>query len=158
MSKITYADKISLVTSPLPDENKVTDNDMNEIKSVVNTNADTLDLVAETGSNTNGTYIKFPSGVMICTKKVSLTGINIDTTIGNLYRSVNITLGNFAQIFASTPVCTITISSNPAIWGWIGEHTSLSASSPGAIQIHAPTSVTNKSCTIEIIAIGTYSV
>lgn len=158
MSKITYADKISLVTSPLPDENKVTDSDMNEIKSVVNTNADTLDLVAETGSNTNGTYIKFPSGVMICTKRLTVTGININIEVGSLFRSQNITLGNFAQSFASTPVCMITISSTPAIWGYVGEHTSLSASSPGAIQIHAPTSVTNKSCDIEIIAIGTYSV
>ena len=36
--KITYNDKTSLVISPLPDENKVTDNDMNEIKQVVNHN------------------------------------------------------------------------------------------------------------------------
>lgn len=38
--KITYADKESLVTSSLPEENKVTDTDMNEIKSVVNSNDD----------------------------------------------------------------------------------------------------------------------
>lgn len=38
--KITYADKESLVTSPLPEENKVTDTDMNEIKNVVNSNDD----------------------------------------------------------------------------------------------------------------------
>lgn len=38
--KITYTDKESLVTSPLPEENKVTDDDMNEIKSVVNSNDD----------------------------------------------------------------------------------------------------------------------
>ena len=36
--KITYNDKTSLVTSPLPNENKVTDDDMNEIKQVVNHN------------------------------------------------------------------------------------------------------------------------
>lgn len=38
--KITYTDKESLVTSPLPEENKVTDTDMNEIKNVVNSNDD----------------------------------------------------------------------------------------------------------------------
>lgn len=38
--KITYADKESLVTSSLPEENKVTDTDMNEIKNVVNSNYD----------------------------------------------------------------------------------------------------------------------
>lgn len=40
--KITYNDKTSLVTSPLPNENKVTDDDMNEIKQVVNHNASEL--------------------------------------------------------------------------------------------------------------------
>ena len=42
MNKITYTNKISLVTSPLPNENKVTDTDMNEIKSVVNANAEAM--------------------------------------------------------------------------------------------------------------------
>lgn len=36
--KITYNDKTSLITRPLPNENKVTDGDMNEIKRVVNHN------------------------------------------------------------------------------------------------------------------------
>lgn len=40
--KITYTDKESLVTSSLPEENKVTDTDMNEIKNVVNSNDDEI--------------------------------------------------------------------------------------------------------------------
>lgn len=58
--KITYADKESLVTSPLPNENKVTDDDMNEIKNVVNSNADDFENATEviTGTGTvNSTYI-----------------------------------------------------------------------------------------------------
>ena len=42
--KITWADKESLVTDPtIAEKNKVTDDNMNEIKSVTNTNADQLD-------------------------------------------------------------------------------------------------------------------
>lgn len=41
-SKITYDDKVSLSTSPLPRANKCTDDDLNEIKQVVNDNADEL--------------------------------------------------------------------------------------------------------------------
>ena len=42
--KITYVNKESLVTDPtIAEKNKVTDNNMNEIKSAVNTNADQLD-------------------------------------------------------------------------------------------------------------------
>jgi hypothetical protein len=42
-SKITYDDKVSLTTSALPRANKCTDDDLNEIKQVVNDNADELD-------------------------------------------------------------------------------------------------------------------
>ena len=49
--KITYTDKESLVTSPLPSENKVTDSDMNEIKNVVNSNDD--DIIALQNKTTN---------------------------------------------------------------------------------------------------------
>ena len=41
-SKITYDNKISLTTSALPRANKCTDDDLNEIKQVVNDNADEL--------------------------------------------------------------------------------------------------------------------
>ena len=41
--KITYDDKTSLATSALPRANKCTDSDLNEIKQVVNSNADELD-------------------------------------------------------------------------------------------------------------------
>lgn len=40
--KIEYDDKTSLTTSPLPRANKCTAEDLNEIKEVVNTNADGL--------------------------------------------------------------------------------------------------------------------
>lgn len=41
ISKIEYQNKEAIVDDPsIPDKNKVTDNDMNEIKAVVNNNAD----------------------------------------------------------------------------------------------------------------------
>lgn len=42
MSKITYADKSDISTSAVPATNKVVANDMNEIKTVVNTNDTSL--------------------------------------------------------------------------------------------------------------------
>ena len=42
-SQITYDDKVSLKTSPLPNTNKCTAEDLNEIKTVVNANAIELD-------------------------------------------------------------------------------------------------------------------
>lgn len=44
IQKITYENKISIMNDEeIPIKNKVTDNDLNEIKQVVNTNADELD-------------------------------------------------------------------------------------------------------------------
>lgn len=61
IKNITYTDKESLVTSQLPEVNKVTDSNMNEIKDVVNNNANELDkntLQVATGTGTvNNTYI-----------------------------------------------------------------------------------------------------
>lgn len=42
-SQITYDDKVSMKTSSLPEENKCTAGNLNEIKSVVNQNAGELD-------------------------------------------------------------------------------------------------------------------
>ena len=64
MAKITYEDKVKLQDEPdIPNKNKVTDNDMNEIKDVVNINADELDTAKENienleeGQGTNSTDI-----------------------------------------------------------------------------------------------------
>lgn len=43
MAKITYDNKSNISTSTAPVQNKVTDDDMNEIKSVVNSNYDILE-------------------------------------------------------------------------------------------------------------------
>ena len=40
--KVDYTDKVSLITSPLPEENKVTDLNMNQIKQAINYNDDSL--------------------------------------------------------------------------------------------------------------------
>lgn len=40
IKKITYNQKVSITTSLLPKENQVTSNDLNEIKDVINNNAD----------------------------------------------------------------------------------------------------------------------
>lgn len=75
MREITYDDKSSLSTSPLPRTNKATADDFNEIKEVVNANANTtivttantnLDDYKKTGVyyfNTNVTPSNIPAGV-----------------------------------------------------------------------------------------------
>lgn len=55
MSQITFANKVTLVNQPdVANENKVTASDMNEIKSVVNANAN-VTIPVELYNNTSGT-------------------------------------------------------------------------------------------------------
>lgn len=75
-SKITYDDKISLTTSALPRANKCTDDDLNEIKQVVNDNADELD---ENTANIEGLQ-----GTILFENEVGVnTNITLSETVAN---------------------------------------------------------------------------
>lgn len=122
MSKITYEDKVALnENSQIAEINKVTAGNMNEIKQVVNeqsTNIGTLNnlitpnkdnlvgainSVVESGSNTNGNYVKYADGTMICTKKI-VTQQQINVAFGGLYETSNtVNFGNYAMPFISVP-------------------------------------------------------
>ena len=62
MDKITYEDKVSTIVSPLPEINRITDGNMNEIKRVVNSNADALESTGKfsTAEQIVGTFLGKP--------------------------------------------------------------------------------------------------
>lgn len=64
--KITYDDKVSLASSPLPRANKCTDDDLNEIKHVVNANADLLNVIMPVGSILEYAGETAPTNWLIC--------------------------------------------------------------------------------------------
>lgn len=106
----------------------------------------------ETTTNTNGTAIKYPDGTMICTKTVTANNVDFSTGSGTLYRSDDISLGNFAVAFISAPVVNVYLTSTGSI-GFIGAHSSLSASSAGTVRL-LRTFSTAASFTLNITAIG----
>lgn len=114
MGKITYEDKQNLNTNEsILDINKVTDNDMNEIKQVVNENDNKVgelnnlnttdktsivnaineigtDYIIDSGSNANGYYEKYASGTLKQWGKVTVTD-ELKTAHGSTgwYRTAN---------------------------------------------------------------------
>lgn len=94
LTKITYATKTALNPQPsISAENKVTDADMNEIKTVVNNAIDQVDTNTTAISNSStystsetivGTWINGKPIYRICISKSANTGINVITTIANL--------------------------------------------------------------------------
>ena len=120
---ISYNDKSYLnQNADIPNVNKVTDNDMNEIKSVVNNNANEYStfmgllndyIVAEGGDISSNYYIKYNSGVMIQYGRVAVT-VSVNTAMGSVFRSANTIQHNLAENFYDTNYI-INLTANPAL-------------------------------------------
>ena len=78
---------------------------------------DGVEIIAS-GSNSNGEYIKYSDGTMICFKQVNINA-DITSSWGNIYDTGNqdIDLGNYAQPFiGDTPKVSITMASANGCW------------------------------------------
>lgn len=84
--KIQYKNKVAIDLDPsIPEVNKVTDGNMNEIKNVVNTNADTLDNAVETLENyTNGVDERLEN-VETAIDSINTEIQDINTNLDNVY-------------------------------------------------------------------------
>ena len=67
--------------------------------------------IIESGSNSNGNYIKYGDGTMICTKKVSFNN-TFTTAWGSMYTTDQISLGNWPVAFTEVPTVNASIMSN----------------------------------------------
>ena len=107
-----------------------------------------VDGVVESGSNTNGNYIKFSNGIMICTKQI--TG-SVTATIwaGNTYY-YDLTGGSWAATFTS--INNIQVSNlTKQFWCTISDSTN---SSVGTIRLIRPDGAANQQYNVQIYAIG----
>ena len=108
-------------------------------------------VIVESGSNDNGSWIKYSDGTMICYKSTGEIDMNITTSWGSLYEG-NISVGNFPAEFIETP----TISVTPFSSGMLIEQGGIDASktSWGNITGVRPNSVENVKARFHLMAIG----
>lgn len=142
-------DKIDFVNKGQP---AVNDTNLNLMQDNIE---NAISNVVEKGTNTNGTYIKFSDGTMICHKKISFSGVAVNIAAGSLYRSNDLTLGSFAETFESVPTVNATLVSGYA--GLMSNVNGATVSSGGAVQVFRPASSTNLSYEVDVVAYGTYS-
>lgn len=64
-------------------------------------------VIVDSGTNSNGSWIKYGNGIMICTKRVKFS-TTIENRWGNLFDSEKLSLGNFPQPFVSKPIMSAT--------------------------------------------------
>lgn len=103
------------------------------------------------GSNGNGDWWKFASGLMICTKRVTFNTTCTDEWY-SLYSTPNLSLGAMPATFASTPTITATVvGGNAAL---IENVKDSSKSSFGSTYFCRPDTVGSLTIVVDVIAIG----
>lgn len=178
MSKIGFTDKVALnENASIPDINKCKASDMNEIKRVVNENDDNvgnltnlvtpnknnivgaINSVVESGSNDNGSWIKFADGTMIC-RFTQIINVSVDAAWGSLYGK-KCSVHDYPQDFINIPEASITLVANydGNYGGWIGTNGGTDDIRPtnknvGDFVILRPTTTSNAYYKVQVIAIG----
>ena len=113
--------------------------------------------VAESGSNTNGKYIKFADGTLICWHNIVVTSIPTTTTTGSLYCSNSITpFPSFPVSFVGdNPILSLQGESDgdSNLW-WIVKSQNNSTTAVRGIRIYSATSITISNARLEYMAIG----
>ena len=65
----------------------------------------------ESGSNENGSWVKFPDGTMICTY-IDSNEYTTTEAIGQVFRNLDVPMWTFPQPFIETPVMTAMVRGN----------------------------------------------
>lgn len=112
-----------------------------------------IDNVVISGSNTNGNYIKYSDGTMICTKIATATiPQNSWSAWGNCYESGIHSFGDFAETFYATPVVSLTISGSAC---WLETLFDQSTTSVGKSRLVRPSIPgADLSIFVQVIAVG----
>lgn len=115
--------------------------------------------IEESGSNANGSYIKFSDGTMICKGKKKFIDVAITAVWGNFYTSGDniLVFDDFAQDFSEIPIVTVAPVSYDGSGGNFFVITNLSKSvskkNAGGFQVGRGTSGTH-TVILSYIAIG----
>lgn len=99
--------------------------------------------IVESGSNANGTYVKYSDGRMECYKTVAGTASITEKYYGYFYRTPDnklFNLGDYAMPFIERPICSITFRGGNT--QWIGGVYNQSGTHVGDLQILSVTSKT----------------
>ena len=111
--------------------------------------------IVESGSNANGTYVKYSDGRMECYKRVTQKNVRLTNSWYGLYTNENDTtvdLGNYAATFIEEPIVNITYMGGNGCW--LINNNYHSATSPGKVQLCTVSSRTIGTCILDVTAKG----
>ena len=113
-----------------------------------------INSVVESGSNSNGSWIKYADGTMIVNQSISYSNLSCNSPWGTLYTTGGLTIPNFPVSFIKLPTVTYSWIVNEYNC-WISTHDGQKKTVNHAcgVQLVRPTTGTI-SGTLDIIAIG----
>lgn len=105
-----------------------------------------------TGSNANGTWIRFPDGTQICTKIITIS-MKIETAEGSMYYGTRTSLGDFAMPFTEAPAESLLLTTGPS--AFLDVARDITATSAGSVNLYKSLKMpTVGDYPIHVIAIG----
>ena len=105
-----------------------------------------------TGSNANGTWIRFPDGTQICTKIITIS-MKIDMADGSMYYGTRTSLGDFAMPFTEAPAESLLLTTGPS--AFLDVARDITATSAGSVNLYKSLKMpTVGDYPIHVIAIG----
>lgn len=108
--------------------------------------------IVETGSNVNGTYIRWADGTQICHKRLSLNTA-VANPVGNVFYSGGIAQTGHAVSFVGIPT-TLYSMEDPSGISWITGGGSSGSTLNAVMYIVTPTAVATRGYVATVIAIG----
>lgn len=160
MALITYSDKSAMnVNSDVPAVNKVQAADMNEIKTVVNTNynefSNIADYVTEIGNNGTWSWRKWNSGWVELFTYHQYSGLNITSSSAGTYyggeQTINLPF-RLVEFYHSHAEETATRSSGVYVY----DVSLANNNTQVKTQFRAHASSSNASCGVKFYILGTY--
>lgn len=117
--------------------------------------ANYINSIIESGSNSNGSWIKYSDGTMICAGKKS-SGTITWSTDSNHYLKLDLTYDDFPQTFISQPIVTKTIESTTPTQRYMGiiGGSAPTTTNPGTYNLITYWNASNTSVVASYIAIG----
>lgn len=109
--------------------------------------------IYDSGTNTNGSWLKYANGIMICIKKIKFTNVIIDKAWESVYETANVVnFGNYAQEFIEIPSVSIDLADGSTCF--CESFSGRTKKSIGSTWLWKPAVEADGTMTFDIIAIG----
>ena len=123
---------------------------MNKIENQLEQNTNDIAGIISSGNNTNGEWVKYSDGTMICYMNKTYN-VDITRQWGSVYETAGVPLGDFTQSFVEIPVVTASCTGASSVWI---EAITPTKTSLGSSWFMRPVSTSNAQVVISYIAIG----